>query len=189
MNPARRDRIYLSGFMGSGKSTIGPILGNTLGYDFADLDRTIEAEEGIAVSEIFRSRGEEYFRRRERELIIGFSVRPHLVVSLGGGTLNDPISFETVQSTGILVYLKLPPELLLKRLNNRTDRPMLMDADGNRLSEEQLRTRVQRLFLAREPIYEKADITIEADERRVGITVDRIVRALAPLLKEPYPRR
>jgi shikimate kinase len=189
MIASRRERIYLSGFMGSGKSTVGPILANTIGYDFADLDRTIEKEEEMSISEIFRSRGEEYFRGRERELILRFSVCPRLVVSLGGGTLVDPLSLKTIEMTGILVYLKLSPDLLLKRLSNRSDRPMLADAEGNRLPDEELRARVHTLYDARAPLYARADITVEADERRVGITVDRVVRALAPLLRESPPSR
>jgi shikimate kinase len=189
MIASRRERVYLSGFMGSGKSTVGPILANTIGYEFADLDRTIEKEEGMSISEIFHSRGEDYFRARERDLILRFSVCPHLVVSLGGGTLVDPLSQKTVEMTGILVYLKLSPDLLLKRLGNRSDRPMLTDAEGNRLPEEELRARVRTLYDARAPLYARADITVEADERRVGITVDRVVHALAPFLREFPPSR
>ncbi len=179
----RCERIYLAGFMGSGKSTIGPILANTIGYEFADLDRMIEQAEERAISEIFRVDGEQYFRSLERALIAKLSTQTHLVVSLGGGTLVDPVTFRTIKSTGILVHIKLTPELILRRLQHRSDRPMLMDGKGNRLSEEDLRVRIGELYASREPLYAQADVTIEADERRVGITVDRVVRALSPLLR------
>jgi shikimate kinase len=179
----RRERVYLAGFMGSGKSTIGPILANTIGYDFADLDRMIEQVEGRSVSRIFGENGEAYFRKRERELITSLSTQLHLVVSLGGGTLVDPSSLQTIIQTGILVYIKLEPELLFQRLQRRSDRPLLTDREGNRLSPEELRKRIGQLYASREPLYSRADVTIEADERRVGITVDRVVRALSPLLK------
>ena len=181
--PSRADRVYLTGFMGSGKTTIGPILANTLGYDFVDIDRTIETEAGAAVTEIFRTRGQDEFRRIERELILRLSTRPKTVISLGGGTLTDPDSFRCVTTTGILVYLKVPPEHLLNRLRHKTDRPLLVDASGERLGETELLERVKELQQAREPYYAKADITILADDRKIGLTVDAIVRKLAPMLR------
>jgi shikimate kinase len=177
---ARRDRIYLTGFMGSGKSTIGPILANTIAYEFVDLDRTIEVSEGKTVREIFSEKGEAYFRQLERDLVTGLAARTRIVVSLGGGTLVDPTCLQTVLTTGILVYLKLTPDQLFHRLHRRSDRPLLTDEEGNRLTEDGLRHRIRELFGAREPIYSRADITIEADEQRVGKTVDRIVRSLSP---------
>jgi shikimate kinase len=115
------------------------------------------------------------------------STRPNLVVSLGGGTLSDRASLATVTSSGILVYIKISTELLFKRLQNRSDRPLLMGSDGNRLTGPELRERIERLAREREPLYARADVTIEADERRVGITVDRVVRILTPYLRRETP--
>ena len=179
----RKDRIYLTGFMGSGKSTIGPILANTIGYDFLDIDRSIETREGRTVTEIFRERGEEYFRSIEREIIARICSQPRLVVSLGGGTITDQETFRIIASSGILVYLKVAPEQLYRRLHRRSDRPLLSDLEGNRLSEPELRKRIQTLHAAREPIYSKADIVVETDEVRVGLTVDRIVKRLSRYLR------
>jgi shikimate kinase len=180
---SRRERVYLAGFMGSGKSTIGPILANTIGYDFVDLDGMIEQAQGKSVSRIFAERGEAFFRSLERELIGGLSTQSRLVVSLGGGTLVDPVSFRTIVETGILVYIKLNPDVLFKRLQRRSDRPLLMDQHGNRLSGDELRRRIKQLHESREPLYARADVTIDADDRRVGLTVDRVARALSPFLK------
>jgi len=179
----RRDRVYLTGFMGSGKSTVGPILANTIGYGFVDVDRTIEEAEGVTIGELFRLRGEEFFRLREREVIERFSHRRKLVVALGGGALVDPANFETITTTGIVIYLRLPAEALLKRLQHREDRPLLTDAEGSRLPDGELRERMEALYRAREPLYAKADVIVDADERRVGVTVDRVVRSLAPFLR------
>lgn len=176
--PAQRDRIYLTGFMGSGKSTIGPILANTLGYDFADVDRIVEQAEGFAVSQIFREKGEAYFRERELQALQSLSVRPHLVVSLGGGTLVQPAAFHLVRTTGILVYLKMSPEEVMRRLHHRTDRPLLLGADGERLPEEELRARIEKLYHERSSLYEAADVVVTTDETRVGMTVDRIVKLI-----------
>ena len=179
----RRGRIYLTGFMGSGKSTVGPILANTIGYDFVDVDRTIEEAEGISVGEVFRVRGEDFFRRREREVIAQLSHERKMVVALGGGALVDPANRETIRTTGILVYLRVPKELLMKRLQRREDRPLLTDAEGSRLSEGELHDRVEALFRTREPFYAKADLIIDVDERHVGVTVDRVARMLVPFLR------
>jgi shikimate kinase len=179
----RRGRIYLTGFMGSGKSTIGPILANTIGYDFVDLDQSIERKEGKSISRIFTEEGEPYFRGLERSLLGAIAARPRVVVSLGGGTLVDPESFRLIRESGILVYIKLHPDLLFKRLQRKNDRPLLLGDQGRRLSGEDLRRRIRQLAASREHLYAQADLTIEADERRVGITVDRVVHALVPFVE------
>jgi shikimate kinase len=179
----RKDRIYLTGFMGSGKSTIGPILANTIGYDFVDVDRRIEEKTGKTVSEIFLESGEVHFRGLERELLSELSSVPRLVISLGGGTAVDPQTFRFITTSGILIYLKTTPEQIYRRLHFKNDRPMLTDAAGQRLGEEQLRERIQALFLLREPVYARADITIHTDGKKVGITVDEIVRRLSTILE------
>jgi shikimate kinase len=179
----RSERIYITGFMGSGKSTIGPILANTIGYEFGDLDRTIEQREGLPVTAIFQRRGEAYFRSLEHQAVLEASHRKRFVLALGGGTLGHPASLELVTTTGLLVYLRVPPDLLVKRLQQKQDRPMLMDAEGNRLPDPELRERIRGLLELREPLYRRADVTIEVDARRVGLTVDRLVQVLQPFLR------
>jgi shikimate kinase len=168
--------------MGSGKSTVGPILANTIGYDFVDVDRMIEKAEGVTIGELFRLRGEEFFRLKEREHLVRISSQRKLVIALGGGALVDPANFETITTTGIVIYLRLPAETLWKRLQHRQDRPLLTDAEGGRLPEGELRKRIEELYRVRDPVYSKADLIVDADERRIGVTVDRIVRSLAPFL-------
>jgi shikimate kinase len=179
----RSDRIYIAGFMGSGKSTVGPILANTIGYEFGDLDRTIEQREGLPVTAIFQTNGEAHFRSLEHQVVLAASTRQRFVLALGGGTLGHPASLELITATGILVYLRLGLDLLVKRLQQKQDRPMLMDTEGNRLPEPELRERIRELLARREPLYRRADVTIEMDDRRVGITVDRLVQALQPFLR------
>ncbi|MBI5470912.1 MAG: shikimate kinase [Ignavibacteriae bacterium] len=174
----RKTLIYLTGFMGSGKSTIGPILANTLGYGFSDVDRIIEARAGKSVNRIFREDGEKAFRAVERQVIAELSALDHHVISLGGGTVVDETNFATVRNTGILIYLYSTPEHLLARLQHKSDRPVLASSEGERLSADQLREKVMNLFAAREPLYSQANLIIHTDEQRVGITVDEIVRRL-----------
>jgi len=176
---SREQRIYLTGFMGSGKSTIGPILANTIGYNFIDVDQTIEKEVGKSVDQIFLEYGEAHFRRLEGALVSGLRSQSRLVVSLGGGTIADPEHLRDLKTSGILIYLKATPEQIFKRLHHKNNRPSLKDLRGERLSDEQLRARIQELYRKREPLYSQADIVIRTDELRVGVTVDHIVKKLS----------
>jgi shikimate kinase len=179
----KRNLIFLTGFMGSGKSTIGPILANTIGYDFADVDKVIEERVGKKVKDIFQEDGERFFRSVEREIIEEMSRREHHVISLGGGSVVDPANFTVVKNSGILVYLQSSPEHLLKRLQHKADRPVLSDSEGQRLSVDQLHDRVLQLYADREPIYSQAHLTIHTDEKKVGLTVDEIVKKIAHLIR------
>jgi len=181
--PNRKERVYLTGFMGSGKSTIGPILANTLGYEFVDIDRAIEKTMGKSVNEIFLERGEDHFRQMERNLVSDLCLKRHHVISLGGGTIADPRNFHSISTTGIVVYLKATPDQIFKRLHYKTDRPVLKDRSGERLTDEELRARIGELFTEREPYYGKADITVITGDKRLGLTVDEIVRQLSRYLE------
>ncbi len=168
--------------MGSGKSTIGPILANTIGYDFVDVDHAIEQQQRKSINEIFRENGEEHFRTLERAVLAEILGRTQVVVSLGGGTFADPGNFQRITMSGIVIYLKATPEQIFRRLHHKVDRPVLTDLRGEQLSTDELRARIGELFVRREPFYEMADIVISTDEQRVGITVDRIVKKIASLI-------
>jgi shikimate kinase len=177
------DRIFLTGFMGSGKSTIGPILANTIGYEFADLDKHIESTTGKSVVEIFKEYGESYFRNLERAGVERLASGRRIVISLGGGTLGEAATRSFIHTTGLLVYLRSDPEKLIQRLHLKTDRPMLTDEHGNRLEKEAMRERILEMYHQREGYYNAADVVIDTDEHRVGITVDRLVRQLTIYLE------
>ena len=179
MNPSKKSIIYLAGFMGSGKSTLAPILANTLGYTFIDIDLEIERAAGKTVSAIFHEHGEAYFRETEHEVLERVSKGARCVISLGGGTITTASNLAIAKSTGIMIYLKTDVNNIFHRMKHKTDRPVLQDSFGERLSDDELRKRITEILAAREPFYSQADITVETDDRRVGVTVDRIVRALA----------
>lgn len=179
MREKNTSRIFLVGFMGSGKSTLGPILANALGYSFYDIDTLIEEKAHKTIPEIFQSEGERAFRELERATLQEVTTYANAVIALGGGTIANAENLELAKNNGILVYLKISPEEALARVqHHRTDRPMLKDANGIPLSGTQLEQRITELLLQREKYYTQSDITIVANNQRVGVTVDEIVKKL-----------
>jgi shikimate kinase len=178
----RKSLIYLAGFSGSGKSTIGPILANTLGFEFVDIDKFVERKAEKRIAEIFASEGEKVFRTIERSSLVEVASLDHHVISLGGGTIANEENFRLIQESGVIVYLQLSPEEIFRRVYHRTDRPLLAAADGSKLPPEEAQKRVQDLLQTREQFYSRADVVIRADRKRVGATVDEIVRRLRGLV-------
>jgi len=171
----RQSLIYLTGFMGSGKSTIGPILANVLGFNFTDVDTLIERLAGKRVVEIFATDGEPRFRTLERRALESTtSFREH-VVSLGGGTLSNQENLDLIRHHGLLVYLQLSPEEIFERVSHRTDRPMLQGEDP--------RLRIEQLLAARARAYAQADVTVDTSTR----TVEEVVECIVRRLEDPPP--
>ncbi len=183
MNDNKNYRIYLTGFMGSGKSTIAPILANTLGFTFVDIDREIETLTGKEISEIFSDLGEEYFREVESSVLLEVSHRDRCVISLGGGTITNEANLQIIKSTGVLIYLKTSAEQIYHRLKRKTDRPLVRSKIGATLNEEQLRNRISVLLSKREQFYNQADVIVITDDQRIGLTVDEIVQNLKNLIR------
>lgn len=180
----KKNIIYLTGFMTSGKSTIGPILANVLGWHFYDLDKVLEEKEKMSVVEIFEKKGEEYFRRIERETLAELSENDNIVIALGGGTIANEANLQLIKSSGVLVYLKVSPDVLYKRLKNKIDRPLFKDLVLGEKSEEEFVGRIKDLLEKREAKYNQADLEIITDETRIGITVDKIAKQIKSLLNE-----
>ena len=169
--------------MGSGKSTIGPILANSIGYSHLDIDREIERLTKKRVTEIFLDEGESYFRAVERGVLEKIIKEQRYVISLGGGTIADEINFDIIRSSGLLVYLKADLEHIYHRLKYKTDRPVLKSENGTMLTDDALRKKIRVVLDLREPFYNRADIVIETSERRVGLTVDDIVHRITPYIE------
>ncbi len=177
MTARRKDLIYLTGFMASGKSTLGPILANTLGYDYIDLDAAVERGAGMSVARLFAEEGEAAFRAREREILLATCSTNNTVVALGGA-IAHPGNLEIILGAGMLIYLRTDVEQIVRRLRQKTNRPLIVDTEGNPLPEEQLRERVVKLLAEREPFYLRAHMVVDTDTRRVGLTVDELVRRI-----------
>jgi shikimate kinase len=161
-------RIALTGFMGSGKTTVGPLVAERLGWTFADVDDVIAAEAGTTIPEIFRSEGETEFRRREREVIFKLLDRGQLVLALGGGAIEDAATRERLLMLPetLLVHLEVKLETTLARCKGtEVLRPVLAD-------EANLKNRYER----RLPLYRLAHVTLNVDTMPPHEVAEAIVR-------------
>lgn len=156
-------RIYLTGFMASGKSTVGPRLAGRLGLDFLDLDTVIEAQAGRSIPDIFEAGGEPAFRQREAEALRATAQQGGIVVALGGGALVDADNLAFAKAHGTVVYLRVPVDELVRRLEDQaTERPLLQDETGTPLSVEAMRTRIASMLADRRRFYEQAHVAVDA---------------------------
>ncbi len=163
-------RIYLLGFMGSGKTTHGKTIARMMGYDFVDMDKWIEETTGLTVPEIFNTQGEPWFREQERRAIVELSKRERVVIATGGGAPCHGDNMELMKQSGLTIYLKLSPEALLSRLKvSKNKRPLL---EGK--SEEEMRQTIKEMLHQREPFYNNADMIIDGLER----VTERVVNAI-----------
>jgi len=166
---ARLRRIVLTGFMGSGKSTAGPMLAGRLGWRFVDVDDVIEAEAGVTVAELFARDGEGAFREKERETIARLADGDRLVLALGGGAIEDAETralLAGAQAT-LLVHLEIELATTLARCGGtETARPVLADRAN-------LASRYER----RLPLYRAADVSIRVDALTPEETVEAVLRA------------
>jgi shikimate kinase len=162
-------RIVLTGFMGSGKSTVGPILASRLGWQFIDVDNVIEAEAGIAIADIFARQGESAFRDREYATITRLASSDGLVLALGGGAIEreDTRALLLNQPGTLLVHLEVELNTTLARCSGtETTRPVLAD-------HANLAARYQR----RLPLYRTAHVSLRTDLLTPQQVSDTIVRA------------
>jgi len=169
---ARRGRIALIGLRGAGKSTIGAILAGRLEVPFLELDRLIEQESGVSLSAIFDLYGQSGFRRLERRCLDQVIERyPRFVLATGGSLVSEPATFERLLTMCFTVWLRATPEEHMRRVIAQGDmRPM---AD-NRESMSDLR----RILEVREPLYGKADVTIDTGRATVDGSAESILQAV-----------
>ncbi len=182
MVQVKRKHIFLTGFMGSGKSTIGPVLAQALGFGFVDLDEEIESREEQSIEEIFQVAGEPHFRSLERQYLQRFIEERSSVFALGGGTVTIEGLLQDLKRNGILVYLKTDAEELVARLQGHTHRPLLRGKDGRSLSEVELHKRIDLLLQERIVYYRQADIIIETTRQPVETVLESVLKALAGIL-------
>ena len=156
-----KKQIYLTGFMGTGKSTILKGMHELCGFRMIEMDEQIVREQGMSIPEIFEKKGEEYFRDLETELVNRISVMDHVVVSCGGGTVMRQCNVDAMRKNGIIVLLTAEPQTVYQRVKGSHNRPLL---EKNMNPEY-----IGQLMEVRRPKYEAAaDCIIQTDNRTVG---------------------
>jgi XRE family transcriptional regulator, aerobic/anaerobic benzoate catabolism transcriptional regulator len=170
--------IALIGLRGAGKSTLGKMLARKIGWSFVELNKEIEAQNGLSVAEIIALYGQEGFRRMEQAALGQLLARKELMVlATGGGIVSEPLTFDLILSSFYTIWLKAEPEEHMARVRRQGDlRPMADD----RSAMAELRT----ILLSREPLYSRASAVVDT----AGLTVDaaaaRLIDAVAPVLHE-----
>jgi thiamine-phosphate diphosphorylase len=168
-----RGRVYLVGFMGAGKTTVGRRVAERLGRLFVDLDAEIERASGKTVRALFEESGEAAFRERESAFLAGTESLPDAVVAAGGGTFVSEPNRRAMARLGVPVLLDAPLELVRARLSGKTDRPLFT-------GPEQL----EALFAARLPFYRMAAVRVTLNgSETVDETADRVLIALEDRLE------
>lgn len=159
--------IYLVGFMGTGKSSVGRELAGRQKLDFADLDNLIELKEKRPISDIFAKEGEAHFRRVEKEVLREVSRENNFVVACGGGIVVDPENIRIMKETGKIICLTAKPEVILKRVSGTKKRPLLNVPDPKK--------QIELLIAKRAVGYAQADVIIDTLELSVKEVVEKIL--------------
>jgi shikimate kinase len=161
--------LYIVGFMGAGKTSVGSRLAERLVWRFVDLDREIEERAGTSIRELFRREGEPSFRLLETSELRRVSTGSQVVVALGGGAFCSRENQDIIRSTGASIWLDVPLEVLFTRCEDDGSRPLFTG-----------REEMRALFERRRPFYEKADLHVPA----AGMDVDQVAGRILQLLAE-----
>lgn len=152
-------RVFLVGYMGCGKSTLGRWLSSDLKWRFLDMDDFIEKKQGRTISQIFEDEGEAAFRKMEQDAITELSQEENVIIATGGGA---PCFFDNVEkmnAAGLSIYMKLTPQTIFNRVKGATKtRPLLAS-----LSESELLAFITEKLEEREPFYMKCNVIADAE--------------------------
>lgn len=168
--PAVAQRVVLTGFMATGKSTVGRLLAARLGYELIDTDRVIEADHG-AIHEIFRTHGEQHFRRLERDLAVDLAGRDRIVVATGGGMMVDPVNAAQLGKGARVFWLAAEPATIARRVaaDRSVERPLLAAGDAESV--------IRRLLAERTEAYARFE-RVDTDDLAPEQVVEAILAAL-----------
>ena len=166
-----KKKIVLIGMMGSGKSTIGALLSKKMNMKFIDIDSKIETIEKQTISQIFKLKGEKYFRAIEVETILSVLnlKEKELVLSLGGGSFLDEKVRKNVKNTSLSIWLNWKPSTTIKRIRKSSKRPLIQG-----LNDEE----IEKMILDRNKYYAKSNFKIDCDNHKKNEIVDKIVSVL-----------
>ena len=160
--------LYLVGFMGTGKSTVGRQVARQLGFRFLDSDHEIERAQGKPVSRIFAEDGEPRFRELERDFIERGHPVDRCVIACGGGLVVQPGMLELLRSRGVVICMHAPIETILRRTMHTHHRPLLQVDDREQ--------RLRDLFAQREPIYRRTGTMVLTDSRPLREIASHVLR-------------
>jgi shikimate kinase len=164
--------IVLTGFMGTGKSTVGRRVADLLKIPFFDVDETIKRQTGRTIADLFRDRGESGFRVLESATIQELSMQLKAVIATGGGALMNPQNREFLEKNGVLVCLSARTGTLLERLKDDLTRPLL--------AGENTEQRMERLMQERQAVYAMCPIQIQTDEKTIDQVAREVVEKVTP---------
>jgi len=162
--------IVLVGIMGAGKSTVGKILADRLGMRFVDADQEIERAAGCTITDFFEKYGEVEFRKGEERVISRILAGEPCVLATGGGAFMSEATRLLIKKMATSVWLRVSFEVLAKRLEKRSDRPLLQTTDPQQT--------LKALIKKRYPIYNDADFIVDAENDGVDITVSKVIECL-----------
>ena len=173
--------IALIGLRGAGKSTLGRILAKKIGWHFVELNKEIEAQNGLSVAEIIALYGQEGFRRLEQTALNRLLARKEqMVLATGGGIVSEPLSFDLVLSSFYTVWLKAEPEEHMARVRGQGDlRPM---ADDRSAMAE-----LRNILTSREPLYARANAVVDTAGLSVDAAAVRLIDTVRPALQNEVP--
>jgi len=163
-----KDNIFITGFMGTGKSTVACALAQKIKKNLVDTDKIIENRIGKSIAEIFDSEGEEYFRIIEKQIFQEIASRNNLVIATGGGTLLDKENYLLALKNGIVILLQASPQVIFSRLQKENSRPLL--AGENKLA------RIIDLLNKRKAKYSSFEYCIDTCCLTVNQVVEKIIR-------------
>ena len=160
--------LTLTGMMGVGKTTIGKRLAKKLNYAFVDVDKIIEKQEGESISSIFKNKGEDYFRKIEKQLTITELKKNNSVISLGGGAFLNPSIRQYSKKNSISFWLDVPIEILIKRLKKSKNRPII--------GKEKTNDSIKKIYFVRKKFYTKADYRIKCKTLTLKQIIEKILK-------------
>lgn len=166
--PRFSPNLYLVGFMGTGKSTIGRAVAHRLKFEFLDSDHEIERSLGKTVAEVFADEGEEYFRTCERSFVETGHAPKEVVVACGGGLVVQSGMLDKLRSKGVVICLHASLETILQRTSGNRNRPLLHVEDPM--------ARLRELYAEREPVYRRAGAVILTDQRPTSDIISHVMR-------------
>ena len=159
--------LALIGFMGTGKTSVGRLVAEQLGFEFLDTDELIQARTGRTIADIFSKNGEAMFRQLEGQIVEELAARTKTVFSTGGGLPTNSDNLAKLKSHALVICLWSSPDKIWERVRHQSHRPLLHDADPQK--------KIRALLAAREPFYKQADVLVNTDIRGMREVAQQVV--------------